>query len=136
MLRRVSRHPSQTLRLVVETDDPALEISDFVSFAGVFDVVCCSGPRENNPCPAVEGQPCLLVEDSDVVLNQFTDQQTQAAVVRGVHATSPGVPMVVGMAAGLEFPLPEGCVAMATSTSVNGQLHALRRAATQAGRAT
>ena len=133
MLQRLPHHPSRTLRLVVETDDPALAIADFASFAAAgFDVVCCGGPRENDPCPAVEGQPCPLVEDSDVVLNQLNDRGAQHAVVDGVHTMSPDVPMVVTVPAGVEYELPDGCVLLSPSTSVNGQTLALRRAALRA----
>jgi hypothetical protein len=131
MLQRVPRHSAHPLRLVVETDDPALAIADFGAFADDFDVVYCGGPHENDPCPAVEGQPCPLVEDSDVVLNQINDHEAQRTVVRGVRTTSPGVPMVVTVTPGFECDLPEGCVPMSPSTSVNGQAQALRRAATQ-----
>jgi len=131
MERPRSSHPSRQRRLVVESDDPALAVSDFACFTGVFDVVSCSGPRENDPCPAIEGESCPVVQGSDVVLNQLSDPQVQRAVVDGVHATSPGVPMVVGMTPGAEFSLPDGCVPLTRSASVNGQLNALRRAATK-----
>ena len=104
MLQRLPHHPSRPFRVVVETDDPALAVSDFVSFAAAgFDVVCCGGPGDNDPCPAVEGRSCPLVEDSDVVLNQLNDRGTQHAVVDGVHRTSPDVPMVVTVPAGFRL---------------------------------
>lgn len=135
MLQRVSRHSSRPLRLVVETDDPALVIADFVSFAAAgFDVMCCGGPRENDPCPAVEGQPCPLVEDADVVLNQLDDRGAQHAVVDGVRRTSPDTPMVVTVPTGFEYDLPDGCVPLSATTSVSGQTQALRRAATHVRR--
>jgi hypothetical protein len=130
MLQPHRNHQGRRFRLVVETDDPALAISDFASFtAAGFDVVCCGGPGNNDPCPVVEGRVCPVVEDSDVVLNQLKGHQTQHAVVDGVHRTSPSVPLVVAMAPdGFEHDLPDGCVSLAPLTSVNGQTFALRRA--------
>ena len=99
-LQHLPHHPSRPFRVVVETDDPTLAISDFASFAAAgFGVVCCGGPSDDHPCPVVEGRPCPLVEDSDVVLNQFKDHETQHTVLDGVHRTSPDVPMVVTVAA-------------------------------------
>ena len=134
MLQPHRNHPSRPFRLVVETDDPALAISDFASFtAAGFDVVCCGGPHDDQSCPVVEGRACPLVEDSDVVLNQFNDHETRHAVLDGVHRTSPDVPMVVtAPPAGFEFDLPDGCVPLAPLTSVNGQTGALRRAVARA----
>ena len=129
MLQHLPHHPSRPFRVVVETDDPALAISDFASFAAAgFGVVCCGGPSDDHPCPVVEGRPCPLVEDSDIVLNQFKDHETQHAVLDGVHRTSPDVPMVVTVPPnGFEYDLPDGCVSLAPFTSVNGQTLALRR---------
>jgi hypothetical protein len=132
MLQRGATHPSGRLRLVVETDDAALGISDFTCFSSTFDVMACGGPRGSDRCPAVDGQPCPLIESSDVVLNRLTDPETQRSVVEGVRTTSPGVPMVVALPAGLELPLPDGCVPLRATTSTSGQLHALREAATRA----
>lgn len=135
MLWRASRHRSRPFRLLVETEDPSLAIADFVDFSAAgFDVVCCSGPREGDPCPATEGRNCPLVEDSDVVLNQLTDRNTQKAVLDGVSRTAPGVPMVVALPAGVDLDLPDGCVPLPATTSVNGQVQAVRRAATMGGR--
>jgi hypothetical protein len=132
MLQRGATHTTGRLRLVVETDDAALGISEFACFSSTFDVLACSGPREGDRCPAVDGQPCPLVESADVVLNRLTDPDAQRDVVEGVHATSPSVPMVVALPAGLELPLPDGCVPLRATTSTSGQLHALRHAATRA----
>jgi hypothetical protein len=134
MLQRGATHPTGRLRLVIETDDAALGISDFTCFADTFDVMACSGPREGDRCPAVDGQPCPLIESSDVVLNRFTDLDTLRSVAEGVRATSPEVPMVVALPAGIELPLPDGCIPLQASTSTSGQLQALRQAATQAPR--
>jgi hypothetical protein len=132
MLQRGATHPTGRLRLVVETDDAALGISDFTCFSSTFDVMACSGPREDDRCPAVDGLPCPLIESADVVLNRLTDPGTQRSVVEGVRATSPRVPMVVALPAGLELPLPDGCIPLRAATSTSGQLQALRHAAVQA----
>lgn len=133
MFQRASSHPSQPFRVVIETDDPSLAIADFASFgAAGFDVVCCSGPDEHEACPAVEGRPCTRVEAADVVLNQLTDPRTRMDVVEGVRRTSPDVPMVVGGCADPGDELPDGCVPLSKSVSVNGQVNAVRRAATHA----
>lgn len=118
------------LRLVVETNDPALTISDFVCFrqAG-FDVTVCHGPDREHPCPAATGGTCAALDGADVVLNALRDAEVQRSVVDAVHAAAPGIPMVVSIAPGIGDDLPRGCVPLSRTMSVGGQVDAVRRAA-------
>lgn len=126
--RRASR--GAPLRLVVETNDPALTISDFVCFrqAG-FDVTVCHGPDGDHPCPVVTGDTCTALDRADVVLNALDDVDAQRTVVDAVHAAVPDVPMVVNLAPGMPDDLPSGCVPLSRTMSVGGQVDAVRRAA-------
>jgi hypothetical protein len=129
MLQRQVSHPSRRFRLVVETDDPALVISDFTCFRDAgFDVVVCHGPAPEHPCPAVDGDPCTAIAQADVVFNALRDPETQRDVAEAVHRAG-GPPMVVSVAPGVDEELPEGCVALTKSDSVTAQTDAVRRAA-------
>ena len=129
MVQRHVSHPSRSLRLVVETDDPALAISDFACFRDAgFDVVVCGGPDDDHPCPAVSGVPCRDIEQADVVFNAIRDAKMQLAFVRAVRRTH-DTPMVVSAFPEVSSELPEGCVSVSQTASVNGQTDAVRRAA-------
>lgn len=128
-------HPSRSLRVVVETDDPALLISDFACFVDAgFDVDVCPGPDGRHPCPVLEGSSCERLARAAVVVNAFRDPATQQAVARAVHATTPRLPMVVEPAPGMEAPLPDGCTTLHPVMSVSGQTDAVRRAAVAASK--
>jgi hypothetical protein len=129
MMQRQTSEPPRSVRLVVETDDPALMISDFACFreAG-FDVVVCGGPDPSRVCPAVEGEVCRDIAEADVVFNAFRHLDTQLAVANGVHRTS-DTPVVVSATPGMTAQLPPGCIRVTRTESVNGQIDAARRAA-------
>jgi len=133
MLQRKVFHRSRPLQVLVETDDAALQLCDFNSFAAAgFDVAVCAGPGDGHDCPAVEGQACDLVDQADVVLNVMQDPTIQRLVVEAVHAGNPEVPMVVSVAPGFQGDLPEGCVPLSGTVTVAGQTRALRRSAVRA----
>ena len=130
MLQRTNSRDVHPYRLVVETDDPALAISDFRCFKDAgFDVVVCHGPDGTHPCPAVTGEGCAAVADADVVYNALADAEQQRTVLAAVRKVAPAVPMVVNVAPGLDDELPEGCIPLARTASVSGQTHAVRQAA-------
>lgn len=130
MKPRTVAHGSSRVRLVVETDDPAVAICDFATFVDAgFDVVVCGGPSDGAPCPVVDGQPCVALEEADVVFNALRDQTHRTDVARAVHETSPDVAMVVSGPFEPEDDLPDGCVHLSDRTSVPGQIAALRHAA-------
>jgi len=126
--RKVAKR-SGRLRLIVETDDPAVAICDFATFVDAgFDVVVCGGPGNGTLCPALAGQTCAAVDDADVVFSTFRDPAQRRIVAQAVHATSPDVPMVVSAPPVAADDLPDGCVRLSDLTSVPGQIAALRRA--------
>ena len=130
MFQRAVHHHSHPLRLLVETDDPALAMCDFTTFVDAgFDVAVCRGPGGGQRCPVLEGDRCDLVEESDVVLNAFKDAVIQRAVVESVHDTSPQMPMVVTVSPGMDVELPQGCVPLSRVVSVSGQTQLLRKTA-------
>jgi hypothetical protein len=130
MLQRTPLSRHRPVQLLIETDDPALTIADFTTFleAG-FDVTVCGGPDVSESCPALDGYPCPLVESADVVLNEIRDSITRHAIARTLRELSPDVPILVHVRPGREDTTPAGCIPLATTTSVSGQIAAIRKAA-------
>jgi hypothetical protein len=120
-------------RLLVESPDPVVAVSDFDAYhrAG-FDVTVCEGPRDDTTdCPVVRGEPCPLVTEADVVLFDLDPApRRRAEVLAAMRADRPELPIVVCSTA----PAPaaaRGCAAIRPTTSVNGQVGALRKAVLQ-----
>jgi hypothetical protein len=138
--RKVHRSPPAVLdrtgppwRLLVESPDPVMAISDFDAYrrAG-FDVTVCEGPvGDAGECPVVRGEPCPLVTEADVVLFDLdSDPPRRGEMLAAIRATRPELPIVVCSTA----PAPTaagGCAAIRPTTSVNGQVGALRKAVLQ-----
>jgi hypothetical protein len=138
--RKVHRSPPAVLdrtgppwRLLVESPDPVMAISDFDAYrrAG-FDVTVCEGPADDpGECPVVRGEPCPLMAEADVVLFDLDgDARRRADVLAAMRADRPELPIVVCSTA----PAPAaagGCPAIRPTTSVNGQVAALQRAVLQ-----
>jgi hypothetical protein len=118
-------------RLLVESPEPGIDIDNFDAFryAG-FEVTVCEGPASDvRECPVVRGESCPLMSEADVVMFDLADDPARRAeVLAAMRATRPDLPIVVRSAG----PLPEtarGCPAILTTTSINGQVSALRKAA-------
>jgi len=115
-------------RLLMESRAPGVDIANFDAFRDAgFDVTVCEGPDESPDCPLVRGEPCPLVDEADVVLFDLDDLPARWAVLDALRASRPALPVVVraqGPAA-LGYP---GCSTIRTTTSVNGQVSALRKA--------
>lgn len=104
---------SPRLRVLVESADPALAVSDFVEFteAGI-DIALCSGPSDDpTECPLVRGRECALARGADAVL--FKLGTGGQGVLDALRHERGGTPVVV---------LDDSC-------SVGGQIDAVRRAA-------
>lgn len=98
-------HPSSAgnLHLLVETDDPALVLSDFSRFAEAgFVVALCTGPgRSVGPddgdlprptrCPLVRQGRCELVRRADVVLH---DLEAGLGIADRISERYPSKPVV------------------------------------------
>jgi len=117
-------------RLLVESTEPGLDISNFDAFrcAG-FEVTVCAGPASDaRECPVVRGDSCPLMSEADVVLFDLdSDPPTRSEVLAAMRATRPDLPIVVRTA----LPPAEaatGCPTIRTTTSVNGQVSALHKA--------
>ena len=81
---------------LVETTDPYSTVPDCVPLLDAgYDVVVCGGPKMDQLCPALDGLPCPLVREADVVINAVRDPSTQAAVVAGVRRCAPDVTIAV-----------------------------------------
>ena len=89
-------------RVLLELGSGRSRLSAALADAG-FDVVACPGPDANRSrrwhCPVLEGHPCPLVGDADVVIGclrasavERTDGSVVLDAVRRLH---PGVPMTV-----------------------------------------
>jgi hypothetical protein len=116
-------------RVLIESADPALAVSDFAAFrAAGMDVALCQGP-EHTPaeCPVVRGEPCQLAAGADVIL--FDLGPSGQRVLEAERRLHPETPVVVrGAAPGA---VPEGCGQLSVNASVDGQISVLRRAADQ-----
>ena len=121
--------PGHRPRVLIEDDDPALAISDFSLFQDAgFDVAVCSGAgRAPGACPLLQGQECDVLTGADVVLHGLRPGLGIAAAIRQRH---PEIAVLVKQRrrpdATLEA-VPGGCVPLAFSCSVNGQLDAVRK---------
>lgn len=95
MATRQPADDDRRLRVVVETDDPVLQICDFVNFAAAgLDVIVCAGP-ECVECPVLQGSRCGKLEQADVVLNALRDPAVQLLTIQATRATMPSVPAVM-----------------------------------------
>jgi hypothetical protein len=115
-------------RLLMESHEPGVDIANFDAFRDAgFDVSVCEGPADAVECPLVRGEPCPLVNEADVVLFDVDDQPARWAVLDALRASRPELPVVVRAQdpAALGYP---GCSTIRTTTSVNGQVSALRKA--------
>lgn len=81
---------------LVETSDPYAAVVECIPLLDAgYDVVVCGGSRTDELCPVLDGLPCPLVREADLVINAVKDPSTQAAVVAGIRRTAPGVSVVV-----------------------------------------
>jgi hypothetical protein len=144
MFQRNVHHPSPAAgdrpgppwRLLIESPDPVLAISNFEAFhdAG-FEVTLCEGPiGQIGECPVVHGEPCPLLHEADVVLFDLdTDPVGRSKVLAAMSASRPELPIVVR-----SISPPADVTASHTTirvtTSVGGQASALRQAVLQSAR--
>jgi hypothetical protein len=120
---------SQPTHLLVESDDPYAAMSDAIAFIDAgFDVVICGGPATEETCPALDGLPCPLVGDADVVLNAVSDRETRGALADAVHASAPDVPVVVRVGSRADTDVPPGCHRLSADASAGARVAAVRRA--------
>jgi len=102
--------------------------SDFTAFRDAgFQIMLCEGPADDaRECPVVRGAVCPFVAEADVVLFDG-DRPYRSEVLAGIRAGRPDLPVVVR--SGVPAPaLPSGCTSIPTTTSVHGQVSALRNA--------
>jgi hypothetical protein len=132
--------PSKTgsrLRLLVESSDPLLGISDFTQWTDAgFDVALCSGPAATaSECPLVRGEPCELAAGADAILFALPPSRVDVLqAVRRSHAATPVVVQLPGSRWPEKYPIPEGTEIVWSSCSVPGQIRVLRRAAVEGRR--
>ena len=135
---RDSERPGAPWRLLVESRDPALAIADFTAFrqAG-FEITLCQGPlMDASECPLVQGEPCPLATEADVVLFDLGEDREDEAqrlnVLGAMRAFRPGLPIVVRSATP---PPPEAdAFTIRPTTSVAGQVDACCRAVANGAR--
>lgn len=129
MTRRTSTEGKPPPQLLVESDDPYGAMVDVLPFVDAgFDVVVCGGPATGEPCPALDGQPCPLVTDADLVLNAVSDTERQTAIASAVRATTPDVPVVVRVRPDVDADMPPGCLRLSASQGMSAQVSAIGRA--------
>lgn len=124
---RSGSNRGSTLRVLIESADPALALSDFGAFqAAGIDVALCHGPEHTSAeCPAVRGEPCALAAGADVIL--FELGAPGGEVFEAARRLHPATPVV--LRSGNPGDGPEGCESLPASSSVEGQIGVLRRAA-------
>jgi hypothetical protein len=125
--------PGRRPRVLIEDDDPALAVSDFSRFAQAgFDVAYCSGPASApGDCPVLQGRRCNLLAGADAVLHRLDPGWGAAAAIRRLY---PGMTVVVPQEPGADgqpAAVPDGCLPIPGTTSVPGQIAALRQARPQ-----
>jgi GNAT superfamily N-acetyltransferase len=91
-------------RILVEAGDPEIRrtAAGLLEAAG-FTVTSCAGPASGRPCPLLEGRPCGLIADADVVVHALTGTEGQAVLER-LHpnlAAGPQVLVLTGRHAAL-----------------------------------
>ena len=134
--RTVHRSPAVTdrrrppWRLLVESPEPGMDISNFDAFRNTgFEVTVCEGPSvDAHECPVVRGEPCPLMAEADVVLFDLdSDPLTRSQVLAAMRATRPDLPIVVRSASSAPA-TAGGCTTIRPTTSVGGQVSALQKA--------
>lgn len=125
-----ARHDGRP-RVLVETADPALLISDFRFLVDAgFDVATCAGPgHDASRCPLLRGEQCQLVAEADVVLHGLDPALSIAAAIKTAHPDLAVLVERTRRQGGPPTPVPVGCVPLDMPCSVAGQLEAIRRAA-------
>ena len=127
-------HEGGLYRLLVETDDPVAEVSDFAAFreAGMQVDLCCGSDRRGAACPLASGNECTLANDADAVLVEL--DANGVAPHRHLHALAlfhPTVPLVVSAprdVAPAGGALPDRAIVLPMPASVNEQVRVVRRA--------
>ena len=131
--RTARRWPAGKPRVLVEDPSELATISDHSLFrqAG-FDVAVCSGPDPTAACPLVGKGTCALADNADVVLFGLDLDDPAARDVLHAHLRRHAErPVVVALRRDTDVgPLDDAaaCTVLPTSTSVGGQVRALRRA--------
>ncbi len=122
------RHDARP-RVLVETADRALRISDFRFLVDAgFDVAICAGPGHNDElCPLLRGEECELVSKADVVLHELDSDLQIAAAIKTAYPNLPVLVQRPRRQDGPPIPVPEGCTPLDMPCSLSSQLDAIRR---------
>ena len=148
MFQREVHHSETTVRdrhgppwrLLVESPDPGLAISNFDAFRDAgFEVTVCGGPAVHaGECPVVRGEVCPLMAGADIVLFDLDGDpprrsevlaERRSEVLTAMRANRPGLPIVVMSAAAAAT--ASGLSTIRPTTSVGGQVTALQKAVLQ-----
>jgi hypothetical protein len=149
MFQREVHHSETTVRdrhgppwrLLVESPDPGLAISNFDAFRDAgFEVTVCGGPAAHaGECPVVRGEVCPLMAGADIVLFDLDGDPPRRSevlaarrseVLTAMRANRPGLPIVV-MSAAASPATASGLSTIRPTTSVGGQVTALQKAVLQ-----
>ena len=125
--RNAGDNVSDHVKVVVETTDEALVLSDFRRYRDAgLDVTVC-GTVGDERCPLVEGDGCAPAGQADVVLFGLGVRGDILAAHRLQH---PSVPVVVEVRRDDDRPPDvEGCTVLPFPSSVDEQIRVLHRAA-------
>jgi hypothetical protein len=149
MFQREVHHSETTVRyrhgppwrLLVESPDPGLAISNFDAFRDAgFEVTVCGGPAAHaGECPVVRGELCPLMAGADIVLFDLDGDPPRRSevlaarrseVLTAMRANRPELPIVV-MSAAAAPATASGLSTIRPTTSVGGQVTALQKAVLQ-----
>ena len=81
---------------LVECEEPYALVAECLPLLDSgYDVVLCAGPRADQTCPVMDGLPCPLVGNADIVINAVADHATQVAIAEGLRSQTGDVPLAV-----------------------------------------
>lgn len=123
---------SPRVRVLVESADPVVALSDFARFrrAGL-DVAVCTGPGKNtSECPLVADGPCPLAAQAEVVFHGLGANGVEVLdALRRNHSRTPILVQLADADAAVRAGVPDDCLVLPLRASVEGQIDALRGAA-------
>jgi hypothetical protein len=118
--------------VVVETEEPYALVPECLPLLDAgYDVVLCAGPRSDQTCPILDGLPCPLVDEADIVINAVADRVAQTAIAEGLHSQAAEVPLALIAAGDGHCVHASGSIRFPTMQAMSSQLCRVRRGRTR-----
>ena len=91
-----SSHAVARRVVLIETEEPYALVPECRPLLDSgYQVILCAGPRADQTCPVLDGLPCPLVSEADIVINAVDDRATQAAIAEALRAQNGYVPLAL-----------------------------------------